>query len=769
MKPNTNLLALTASLIAMAPLTAAAYPIFYKCDANRNLSEVLTGSELAQKLTKILALPDSQRQQAIETACAGLQDCERQLEQVAELAEIDRALTEKVFENELKKLTASQPASPIQKLSPEVFETQKMIQSTAFQVTACRNTIASLSTEKFATSPHDDEGSIFIYYPYHSEYTYVTGCRPFEDGKLFCNPNQKKGIKTAIRNALLGGVDPYVYLALGLMEDGANGWRSLKLDPIGKMKAMSCREEASNLSDESTQKLWSYGNSHKIAPGVSRDASLSARLNRYLSGKGIEPGLGKSYFCRSTTGTTSEATSDILSAPPGNQCCLELGFDLNTLKLRNNPNIKTEIENAFVADHLRNIQNKQLAGKTDPAFRLQQFNGFSRLMGGAEPVSTFRSGVNYYENPAYGYQAMDFIINSLATNPWIRTEIERQSKELQIAPPSILCMDVAVPGTFQIDSDSYFKKHHDAPRLKTIRGKSYASLTSREKNVLNQEMYDASVRNRIKKQFGDLPKELKTTLDAAQPTAAVIVLKAKDGTGIKVIYSAEGSDETGAIQVKKLGKYTGAIPTDLKSVNALGVDLDKAKKGFAVTLENTKSTLSYFGGYAPTEDEFKQVVDKGYSLPTHDEYRVMFSNGVTYKVSKRGNTQVREFIDAQGKPIEHVDFNSYSDQNFRVELSDGSGFSVQFETLPKEKTPPAGTKQIAYSDGTEYSLSSDIIPATPIGKSKSSVSIEKAVSYYWKEIYPSRDTISKASPLPWTKMPDSLLKEIAEKVRSESQ
>jgi hypothetical protein len=765
MKTSKTILALTASLIAAAPLTAVAYPIFYKCDANRNLSEVLTGSELSQKFAKILALRDSPRKQAIETACAGLQDCERQLEQVAELAKIDRALTEKIFENELKKLAASQPDSPVQKLSPEVFETQKAIQSTAFQVTACRNTIASLSTENFATSLKDDEGSILIYYPYHSEYTYVTGCRPYKDGKLFCDPNQKKGIKTAIRDALLGGVDPYVYLALGLMEGGANGWRNLKLDPIGKMKAMGCREESSNLSVESTQKLWSFGNFHKIAPGVSRDASLSARLNRYLTGKGIEPGTGRSYYCRSTT----EENSDFLSAPPKNQCCLELGFDLNTLKLRNNPNIKTEFEKAFVTEFIRNIQNKQLAGKTDPAFRLQQFNGFSRLMGGVEPVSTFRSGVNYFEDPAYGYQAMDFILNSLATNPWIRAEIERQSKELQITPPSILCMDVAVPGTFQIDSDSYFKKHHDAPRLKTIRGKTWASLTSREKNVLNQEMYDAPVRNRIKKQFGDLPKELKTSLDAAQPVGAIVVLKTKEGTGIEVTYPAEGSDEPGPIQVKKIGKYTGAIPTDLKGVSTLGVDLEKAKKGFAVTLENTKSTLSYFGGYAPTEGEFKQALDKGYSLPAHDEYRVVFANGVTYKVSKSGDTQVREFIDAQGKPLEHVDFNSYSEQNFRVELPDGSGFNVQFETLPNEKIPPAATKQIAYSDGTEYSLSSDITPAEPNGKSKSSVSIEKVVSYYWKEIYPSRNTISKASPLPWTQMPDSLLKEIAQKIRSESQ
>lgn len=758
---------MTASLIATVPLSAVAYPIFYKCDANRNLSEVLTGSELNQKLTKILAVSNGQQQLAIETACAGLEDCERQLEQVAELAKVDRALTEKIFEKELKKLAVSQPASPIQKLSPEVFETQKAIQSTAFQINACRNTIASLSTENFATSAKDDVGSIFIYYPYHSEYTYVTGCRPFKDGKLFCNPNQKAGIKTAIRNAILGGVDPYVYLALGLMEDGANGWRSLKLDPIGKMKAMGCREEASNLSDESTNKLWSYGNSHKIAPGVSRDASLSARLNRYLSGKGIEPGLGKSYFCRSTTGATSEATSDILSAPPANQCCLELGFDLNTLKLRNNPNIKTEIENAFVAEHLRNIQNKQLAGKTDPAFRLQQFNGFSRLMGGAEPVSTFRSGVNYYEDPAYGYQAMDFILNSLATNPWIRAEIERQSTELQISPPSILCMDVAVPGTFQIDSDSYFKKHHDAPRLKTIRGKSYASLTKREKTVLNQEMYDATVRDKIRKQFGDLPKELKTILDEKQTT--ILTLKSKDGSGIKVTYPAEESDETVPVQVKKIGNYKGPVPQELKDVSSFQMDAEKAKKGFSIGIENAKYSIDYFGSYAPTSAELQDVLQKGYNLPPRDEYQVVFANGVTYKIRKSGENQIREFLDAQGKPIEHVDFQSYADQSFRVQVPDGSGYNVRIETLPAEKQIAPSTKQIAFTDGTEYSLSSETIVLDKDKKSKSSVSMEKAVSYYWKAIYPSRDTISKASPLPWTKMPDSLLKEIAQKVRSESQ
>jgi len=52
-------------------------------------------------------------------------------------------------------------------------------------------------------------------------------------------------------------------------------------------------------------------------------------------------------------------------------------------------------------------------------------------MGGAEGVSPWRAGVNYYKNPAYGYQVMDFILNTLMFNPYISAKIDELSQKYQ--------------------------------------------------------------------------------------------------------------------------------------------------------------------------------------------------------------------------------------------------------------------------------------------------------------------------------------------------
>src|SRR5690606_20405800 len=134
--------------------------------------------------------------------------------------------------------------------------------------------------------------------------------------------------------------------------------------------------------------------------------------------------------------------------------------------------------------------------ETDPAFRIQRFNGYSNLMGGAESVEAFRAGVNHYEDPAYGYQAMDYIVNSLLTNPVIHQMVEKAEDEVSQVlgrKPnwrSVMCVEHAGGGTFHIDSDHYFNKHRDTDRFKAAyeKWRNGHALSSREQRLIDYDI-----------------------------------------------------------------------------------------------------------------------------------------------------------------------------------------------------------------------------------------------------------------------------------------
>ena len=743
---------------------ASAYPIFYKCDAKRHMSDVLTGNELAERLKSLMSLSPAEQAKLITSYCDGYKECETQLKQIVQLAKINQAVAEKIFAKELNELYAKAPSKPIHELDSKSFELRKKIEDGAFEVAACRNTISRLPIENFTK-----DGKALVYYPHYTEYTYVTGCRNYKDqwrdGWSCYNGNSVSTIQDAIKKSLSMGVDPYTFLAIGLMEGGSGGWQGLYLDPIGEMGVLGCTEIKSDEGKAGDGKLYSYGNYHKILPGLIQNDQLAGDLKKYLTSKS-EAVPGTSYFCRNV----SSADTQILEKSDPSQCCLKLGFAPTSMSGRP----VSDIEEALVVKFVGKTQFHQMNGKTDPAFRIQGFNGFSTLMGGAESVSNFRSGVNYYETPTYGYQGMDFILNSLVSNPWLKKEIEEQSKEMGVNSPSILCMDVAVPGTFQIDSDYYFKRHRDAPRMKSLQGRSWESMTSREKKVLNQEISDPEVKAKIIKKFGFMPTMFPSTGTGGPMGGmgtggyggglSVNSTKGPDGTTYKITVN----QKTGTPTYEKIGPQNQQTTFKdykefFKASNEV-FEAKKAEKGVTIFVGGIKEEIKFSGGFDPKPLLSSSLFGGGgyggmggygggsSELP-QPPYKTTYSDGIVCSMDKAWQSTC---VDKNGKKV----LQAYSSStSYKVEWPDGKGYSISIKQIQ-----PAKEAMLVYFDGTMVTQSSEEIADPNEKKPAIKVTPEQVVAYYFSDIYPTRSTVAKASPLPWGDLPNDALQAIISKV-----
>ena len=148
-------------------------------------------------------------------------------------------------------------------------------------------------------------------------------------------------------------------------------------------------------------------------------------------------------------------------------------------------------------------------------------------------VAPFRLGVDSYNTPTYGLQAMDYMVNSILTNPVISELIDEAEKKSGTKTPSFLCKN-RKPGVYAIDRNEYFKKHHAAPRLEQIyakfkKGVPWSQLTKGEKNVLMSEFTNpiSAVSARLRKDenlkiapaingFGMMPSSNKNETDKSQ-------------------------------------------------------------------------------------------------------------------------------------------------------------------------------------------------------------------------------------------------------------
>jgi hypothetical protein len=342
-----------------------------------------------------------------------------------------------------------------------------------------------------------------------SPYMNITG-RRFDNSNLSTPPVQCNDLDQFIDDALLANQDPYSALAISLMENGSN-ISGLYLDPIGIVDGLGCK---GSVSSKSQSNLNSFETYYKINFSENtKNKSLSDEIKVALGKKqkelNIEIKNESGFICSNHISVTFEKTK--LS----NKCCIQIDYypvykgKINTSDW-DDP-ISTDSSQSMAYTQLaskimtfRSLNNKYLtaplpatynnkSAEEKVAFRAQRYNGLRSLSGGAENMPMWRSGVNYTEDPAYGYQAIDYVLNSLMTNPMLKNKIEAAEKKLNKKTASLLCLD-RKPGSYSLDHDYYFKKHKSSKRMESIYQKwtdkknlNFSSLAETEKKVLKKE------------------------------------------------------------------------------------------------------------------------------------------------------------------------------------------------------------------------------------------------------------------------------------------
>ncbi len=327
-----------------------------------------------------------------------------------------------------------------------------------------------------------DSDKFALFYPNKSNYMPAAiGC----NGRLSsCRPQNFSNFKKVIEDAVIMQTDPYALLAVHMMENGNVG--NLSLDPVAKISVLGCTGKSSNADDVTA--LDSFGTFHKFQSKIVKNDILSSLLQTYLSKRKIDFDVKESFYCRNT------ASAELLwdTEPKDNSCCLKLPF-----LAKDSAVLDSALTIYFLKKMLATPAAIDSLYKSEPEFRVQKFNGFTNMMGGAEKVPAFRLGVNFYQTPAYGYQVMDYIANALMPSQEIRTMISQAETQFGVTMNHLICIGKPA-GNYQIDSSEYFEKHKNSTRLQLLadkyqQGQKIKDLTQREFLVFTSELESEAV------------------------------------------------------------------------------------------------------------------------------------------------------------------------------------------------------------------------------------------------------------------------------------
>ena len=732
-----------------------AYPLFFKCDKDKQMTEFLSGKELLDGLKKMQESFGGDQKKLIASLCQGKLECERNLTQMMSLINISKETVKIEREKSIAQLNKEMSSTPIKKVSAESFELEKNIRSLASDVNSCRQTSIKLDPNLW-----EKDECISFYYPFKNEYSYASGFKIKNNvaQSMSANGNgcvSKSALQLAIKKAYLMGVDPLVYLSIGLMEGGAGGWTQLYLDPIGVMKAMGCQEKKSDINKNDKNKLASFGNFHQIAPGLIKNSDLSNRMQNYFEKSNVKVTTEKKYLCTPVT----EGNPQIVDKVNPTQCCLELSFKIDDI---------SEVPKLLTMEYLHKMSSVHPYNSSDPAFQMQYFNGFSKLMGGAEGVAIFRSGVDYTKSPAYGYQAVDFILNNLAGNPWLVRELENQKKELKLdhTPSSLLCQSDSSNGANYIDSRHYFDLHRNSARMISIKNKPYDQMSAREKKVI-----DGEIKASIKKNL--FPKMIKSKLVPTKEDLEPNLMDEVYQSTYTITKSTNPSDKVIMKNFDMNAKPMADVLDKEKLQN--GYSFKNSSLDFTVTPINQLTLSSINSNWKPGS-----VNELIYN--NKPPYEIQFADGTS--LSMNANF-MRSCKNKLGAPIYCSELGNKLAQSFKCILADGKGFEVNVHTA---KVPlfgadalPDGSEiedaKITYSNG-DWALISEkskkmimtkegtlVDPSTKASGDKDVKKATKAelVDYYFKNIYQSRNTIEKASSYgPWKEFTDDEIKLMAD-------
>lgn len=530
--------------------TSQAYPLFFSCKADKSISNVLTPRELSTQLNR-LAAASGGTQQSVHQACTDYQSCLNDLVNLMQLSQAAGQMTRDQIVQRIEAHAArtkqSVAALGITKISDRDMSALAQINRANAKTYSCKAAADELDPNLLKNGNNCTAANF-----QHSPYMYVSGQRfsgaPGGESRPI-GPLQCSSLDSVIDSAVAMGQDPYGALAISLMEN-STGVDGLYLDPIGMVKTLgcpvqsvraatahqfnatktqcetgcrtqyshtatfqgttlppktsiptenleayrNCRQRCAQQPPFNLNSYSTYYNVNYATPVTNQ--GLERRIRTFAESRLASSGMGfnnqPGFLCSNSTEVAFSATQ------VQNSCCLRTSFmpaddgssGYGAANAAKRALTFASLDQYLEAPLLASQQNR--GGGESAARRIQRFNGFSPLMGGAEGVPAWRSGVNYNSTPAYGYQALDFMFNSLMSNPMISEKVKAAEQKYGHKSPSVVCADLAA-GSYYMPSDFYFNKHRDAPRMGTIQDawtagqRNFTSLTQAQQNVLTRE------------------------------------------------------------------------------------------------------------------------------------------------------------------------------------------------------------------------------------------------------------------------------------------
>lgn len=739
-----------------------AFPIFYTCeDEQLKTSAKIDSNDLFQKY---LAMEKSDRLALLNSWCGDSTECMRNLENIVSFSKISFDSAKEIFVRELGKLKKSK----VEKVNDtKLLSEINKFYSVYNEIQACQNTATLLNSEDYIT----DNGSILTPYPYHSNYMYVTGCSSV-NGKS-CNPMDKSSTDRVIQESILMEADPYLVIALTLMEEGTS-MGSLYLDPIGKMDAIGCRGQ--QLKNGAKNSLNSYGTSYRIEASVKKNTKLSNKLKNFLSQTNrASVTEGKSYYCYDTLGKGKPKT---YSSSQENSCCLELNFEAVGEK-----NIGSEISHALTYEYINKRLRPKFRGKSAPEWKVQRFNGYTDMMGAAEGVPSWRVGVNYYENPGYGKQVMDYMLNALMFNPYITQQVKNKTTEANSEWSSILCIG-RENGTYYYDSDRFFNEVRDSKRLgviydKYVKGVKFSELSVRESNVITRELYETSSKN------PEMPNLLRE---------AVVTKYENDVLDALELNSEDLFEKTPIPKEEVWQSFKDDLKITREEFDLLMTEWDKQdlnrEKIDIVQDKLNKLQTQLYGFCNKIHSEYSEMPrstddELNASDLVYDKYKKCNddTNLVTNymwdvdedSLSLSESSPVLEFIGkvkdltAQYKKLRKEQEDSFQGEKFdkltAIFLKDQAMarrlFSGRFSYEPLDKALNRLRKSENYSSSIEKKIRSLYHHQE---EQRKGVDFEDAYKYYFESMYQSRDTLGKTSDYSWERLKPEQVKKLLPKI-----
>lgn len=434
--------------------SAYSYPIFFKCGDNGELSDSFTSKE-EKDLAKKMSTSD----------CHSLNDCLSQLKQVLTLASDSAYITDALYNTAKNK---------IQKLDSETYDGLSEKHKLLKQLRMCNE----------EQEVREKNYSISLYYPHETTYQYITGYRKdnIASYAYFRKPDASV-VKQIIDESVSIGIDPLAVLGMGMMERGGGG-----LDEYYK-----------NMHDKRSQEVLGCSVGKFDSKGAPQIAKNSKRFNEIASKLNLGDKTVNHFVCvgRKNDGAVIDDTDGFSShtslaeaKKKGNTCCVETQYQINYKD--SGRRIATymsfdQIQNkSTVMAQAKNYQNSI-------EHRLNTFLGMSKTVGTypSYRISPHRVGVNSFEDPNYGRQIMDYMLNSFMRSGEVMNYISEAEKKHKTKRKSLLCFNQKA-GSYIIDSDFYFNKIKATKRMKPIKdlfdaGKSWDQIGIGYQSVLLQE------------------------------------------------------------------------------------------------------------------------------------------------------------------------------------------------------------------------------------------------------------------------------------------